>query len=175
MVTLTEEIRIKAPYEKLTAWVDGFEEEFVKWSPYHLECDLYGQDIAVGSRLRFREIVMGLDYDVTGTIVRAEKSVDHFFFEFQSDKKTAGISFEGRRTNEGCVFRHTESFGLTTPVIGPIINFLVFKVFYRKKADWDLIRNDMILDNKYLNEILTEGRYPERIPIDELLKPKATA
>ena len=28
----------------------------------------------------------------------------------------------------------------------------------------------MILDNRYLAEILTEGRYPERIPMYELLK-----
>ncbi len=28
----------------------------------------------------------------------------------------------------------------------------------------------MIPDNKYLAEILTEGRYPDRIPVDELLK-----
>ena len=55
-----------------------------------------------------------------------------------------------------------------TPVIGPIMNFLVFKVFYRKKGDWNLIRDDMILDNRYLIEILTEGRYPERIPLEQL-------
>ncbi len=28
----------------------------------------------------------------------------------------------------------------------------------------------MILDNKYLTEILTEGKYSERIAIEELLK-----
>ena len=27
----------------------------------------------------------------------------------------------------------------------------------------------MILDNKYLSDILTEGKYPERIPLDKLL------
>ena len=31
------------------------------------------------------------------------------------------------------------------------------------------IRDDMILDNRYLYEILTEGKYPERIPLDKLL------
>ena len=58
---------------------------------------------------------------------------------------------------------------MTTPVIGPIMNFLIFKVFFKKKADWQLIRDDMILDNRYLAEILTEGKYPERIPPEELL------
>ena len=32
-----------------------------------------------------------------------------------------------------------------------------------------LIRDDMILDNRYLYDILTEGKYPERIPLDTLL------
>lgn len=38
------------------------------------------------------------------------------------------------------------------------------------KADWKVIRNDMILDNQYLDKILTDGKYPDRIPIEELLK-----
>lgn len=50
------------------------------------------------------------------------------------------------------------------------MNFLIFKVFYRKKADWGLIRDDMVLDNGYLRNILTQGKYPERIPVEELRK-----
>ena len=38
MVILTEQIEIPAPYEKMEAWTANFEEEFVKWSPYHIEC-----------------------------------------------------------------------------------------------------------------------------------------
>ena len=170
MVTLTEKVDIPAPYEKLEAWAANFEEEFVKWSPYHIECDMYDGNYRTGSRIRFREIVMGLDYDVTGTVKECEQDEDHFRIVFQSDKKTAFITFEGRRTDTGCCFSHTEEFGMTTPVIGPIMNFLIFRVFFRKMADWDLIRDDMILDNRYLTEILTEGKYPERIPVEELLK-----
>ena len=48
-------------------------------------------------------------------------------------------------------------------MIGPILEFFMFKVFYRKWCNWNLIREDMILDNKYLNDILTEGKYPERL------------
>ena len=58
---------------------------------------------------------------------------------------------------------------MTTPVIGVIMNFLIFKVLFWKKANWQLIRGDMILDNRYLYEILTEGKYPERIPLDKVL------
>ena len=41
MVILTESVDIPAPYEKLEAWADHFQEEFVKWSPYHIECEMY--------------------------------------------------------------------------------------------------------------------------------------
>ena len=51
---------------------------------------------------------------------------------------------------------------MTTPVIGASMNFLIFKVFSRKKANWQRIRDDMILDNRYLYDILTEEKYPEK-------------
>ena len=162
MIVLTEQIEIPASYEKLKAWTANFEEEFVKWSPYHIECNLYNGNYHAGSKVRFREIVMGLDYDVTGTITECEQDENHFRIVFRSDKKTAFITFEGKRTETGCHFSHTEAFGMTTPVIGAIMNFLIFKVFFRKKANWQLIRDDMILDNRYLYDILTEGKYPER-------------
>ena len=45
MIVLTEQIEIPASYEKLKAWTANFEEEFVKWSPYHIECNLYTMNI----------------------------------------------------------------------------------------------------------------------------------
>ena len=48
------------------------------------------------------------------------------------------------------------------------MNFLIFKVLYKKRANWDLIRDDMRLDNLYLRRILTKGEYPERIPPEEI-------
>lgn len=168
METLTESIEIPAPFEKLCAWIDNFEEEFVRWSPYHIECQLLNGGIHPGDKVRFYEIVAGMDYDITGTITQSVHDKDHFSITFQA--KDAVIIFEGKRTDGGCIFRHTESFGIPTPVIGPILNFLIFKVFFRKQADWSIIRDDMILDNQYLNDILTEGKYPDRIPVEELKK-----
>ena len=170
MITLNEQIEINAPYERMEAWANNFEEEFVKWSPYHTECELYDGGYQKGMKVRFREIVGGLDYNVTGHITECEQDSNHFRIVFQSTKKTASITFEGKRTESGCHFSHTEAFGLTMPVIGPILEFLTFKIFYRKWCDWELIREDMILDNKYLNDILTKGKYPKRIPMDELMK-----
>lgn len=169
MVTLKEEIDIKAPYERMEAWANNFQEEFVKWSPYHTECEMYDGGYQKGMKVRFREIVGGLDYNIIGYIKECEQDENHFRIVFQSEKKTAFITFEGCRTDYGCRFSHTEAFGLEKPVIGPILEFLTFNVFYRKWCNWELIREDMILDNKYLNDILTEGKYPERISeIDNL-------
>ncbi|WP_076463523.1 SRPBCC family protein [Actinomyces mediterranea] len=171
MKVLRHAIDIAVPFEKLCAWVDAFEEEFVKWSPYHLACNLYDHSLAVGSKVRFYEIVMGLDYDVTGTITESVRDADRFRYVFVSDKKTAVITFEGERVSEGCRFTHTEAFGMMTPIISPVMNFLIFKVFFRKKANWQLIEDDMVLDNRYLEQILTTGAYPERIPVDQLRTP----
>lgn len=41
MVTLQERINKKAPYERMEEWADHFREEFVKRSPYHIECEMY--------------------------------------------------------------------------------------------------------------------------------------
>ena len=58
MVVLTEQVEIPASYEKMEAWTANFEEEFVKWSPYHIDCNLYNGNYHAGSKVRFREIVM---------------------------------------------------------------------------------------------------------------------
>ena len=84
MVVLTEQIEIPASYEKMAAWTANFEEEFVKWSPYHIECNLYNGNYHAGSKVRFREIVMGLDYDVTGTITECEQDENHFRIVYHS-------------------------------------------------------------------------------------------
>lgn len=89
MITLNEQINIPAPYERLESWLNHFEAEFVKWSPFHLECQLLDHSIEAGSKVRFYEIVMGLDYDVTGTLVQSIREKNHFRIIFQSDKKTA--------------------------------------------------------------------------------------
>ena len=47
----------------------------MKWSPYHIEYNLYNGNYHAGSKVRFREIVMGLDYDVTGAITECEQGI----------------------------------------------------------------------------------------------------
>lgn len=91
MIVLTEQIEIPASYEKLKAWTANFEEVFVKWSPYHIECNLYNGNYNAGSKIRFREIVMGLDYDVTGTITECEQDIRKIGIQFTAGQQI-GIS-----------------------------------------------------------------------------------
>ena len=165
MITLCEKKDIPAPFEKLTAWADNFETEFVKWSPYHLECEM-PDGIREGARVRFREIVAGLDYDVSGKIVACERSEDAFSFTFVSDKKSAKIVFEGERTPSGCRFTHTESFGLMKPVIGPVVNFLFSRCFTERRRTgsssatiWCLT---MIIFTTFLRKANIPTEYPSR-------------
>lgn len=168
MVVLKEAIDINAPFENFLKWTDNFEEEFVKWSPLHLECELFNKSINKGDKVRFYEIVMGLEYNVTGTLIESIRDNDHFKVTFESDKKTSLITFEAFKTNNGLRFEHTEAFGSQNKIFGGLINFLVFKVFYKKYCKWDMIQDDMKLDNLYLNDILAEGKYPERIDRDDI-------
>ena len=48
---------------------------------------------------------------------------------------------------------------MTTPVIGAIMNFLIFKVFFRKKANWQLIASTRIVGNSISKKQL-EKRFP---------------
>ena len=63
MVTLTETTEIAAPFEKLEWWVDHFEEEFVKWSPLHLECELLSGGIVeyLAEKIKAKNIEFGFE------------------------------------------------------------------------------------------------------------------
>ncbi len=64
------------------------------------------------------------------------------------------IYFIGEKQDDKVRFTHVEKFGLEAPIIGSIIYFLLFKVITRKKANWDLILNDMKKDNIRLKELI---------------------
>ena len=57
---------------------------------------------------------------------------------------------------------------MTTPVIGGDHELPDLQgVFSGKRQTGSLSGDDMILDNRYLYDILTEGKYPERIPLEQ--------
>ncbi len=54
MVTLKEQVDIKAPYERIEAWANNFQGEFVRWSPYHTECEMYDGGYQKGMKVLCR-------------------------------------------------------------------------------------------------------------------------
>lgn len=81
-------------------------EEFVKWSPYYIECNFYNGNYHTGSKVRFCEIVIGLDYDVTGTITECGQDENHFRIVFQSDKKTEQLDKQYPNTVDVACIAH---------------------------------------------------------------------
>ena len=63
------------------------------------------------------------------------KGTKIIFLSPSRSTKTALITFEGVRTETDCRLSHTERFGMQTPVVGSVLNFLIFKNLYRKKAN----------------------------------------
>jgi hypothetical protein len=93
-------------------------------------------------------------YDIKGEIIIKEKNEDNFKIVFKTMSGIGRISFISKATENGCIFTHIEEFGIDTPVVGNIVNFLLFKVFAREKANWDIILQDMKEDNVNLKKIM---------------------
>lgn len=162
MITLEDSIDISVPLDELYDWLLSLDENFVKWSPYHEYFQKLTGGFNVGDKLQFRETVMGVPYDITGIIRQHEKSADGFRIMFETMSGIGHISFIGEKTASGCRFTHIEEFGKADTFFGKIFNWLLFDVIAKKRANWQLIKDDMAEDNMYLKQILETGVYPER-------------
>ena len=160
MITLEDSINISVPLSELYAWLQKLDENFEKWSPYHEYFKKVSGDFEPGDEIQFKELVMGVPYDVTGIIRKHEKEEDRFEIMFESMSGWAHIHFIGETTPTGCKFTHIEEFGKPDTVWGRFVNWLLFKVLFRKKANWQLIKDDMKEDNMYLKQILETGVCP---------------
>lgn len=154
MVELKDSVEIQAPVDSVYQWFLELDKNFVKWHPNHKAFKLLSGGTQVDDKIYFEEKVNGVLYAIKGKISDHTKTKDSFCVAFKTSAGLGSIYFMGKETSTGCVFTHIERFGLSTPVVGNAINFLLFKVLARKKANWDLILTDMREDNKRLKEIL---------------------
>jgi hypothetical protein len=157
MITLKDSIEIETSLEELYDWFMNLEKNFTKWHPNHKKFEKLTGGDEVGDIIYFEECVSGIWYKIKGEITVKEKNKDNFRLEFKTMSGIGRISFIAEKREEGCIFTHIESFGLETPLIGGIINFLLFNVIARKKVNWDLILQDMKEDNKNLKQILDDS------------------
>ncbi|BDZ68120.1 SRPBCC family protein [Methanobacterium ferruginis] len=159
MITLKDSVTINTTLEKLYNWLINLDENFVKWHPNYVKFEKLTGSMDVGDWIYFEENVNGTIYKIKGKITRKEINKNGFRVDFKTNSGLGHITFMAEATESGCVFTHIESFGLETPIIGNIINFIIFRVLVRKKANWDLISQDMKEDNVNLKRILETGQY----------------
>jgi len=160
MITLSDSIDISAPLDELYEWLRALDENFIKWSPYHEYFKKLSGGLEIGDTIQFKELVMGVPYDIKGTIQTHSKNNDGFRIVFETMSGLAHIYFIGDKTADGCRFTHIEEFGKPDTFFGRLFNWLLFEVLFQKKANWQLIQNDMEEDNRYLKQILETGVYP---------------
>ena len=162
MIILKDSIEISVPLNELYNWLQGLDENFVKWSPYHEYFHKITGSFNVGDEIQFKELVMGVPYDIKGVIQKHDRQENLFEIMFESMSGWAHIHFIGEVSKAGCRFTHIEEFGKPDTPWGRFLNWLLFKVLFKKRANWQLIKNDMAEDNMYLKQILETGVYPER-------------
>ena len=162
MITLIDAVEIDAPLDALYEWLLALDENFVKWSPYHRRFRKITGGLGAGSRIRFCERIEGVTYRVGGVIQKHEKDRNGFKMVFETMSGLSRIYFIGGKTDDGCSFTHIEEFGKPDTKYGRVFNRILFGVLFRRRANWQLIQNDMALDNAYLKRILEIDVYPER-------------
>jgi hypothetical protein len=157
MIELKDSIEIKTTINDLYNWFMNLEKNFTKWHPNHKKFEKVTGGDDVGDVIYFEQCVSGVWYKIKGEITAKDKNKNSFRFEFKTMSGIGKILFIAKTTEEGCIFTHIETFGLKTPVIGGILNFLLFNVLARKKANWDIILQDMKEDNENLKKIMEKG------------------
>lgn len=159
MIVLRDSIEIATSIDELYTWFLNLEENFVDWSPYHTEFKKLNGGLRVGDKIKFVEVVNDIEYKVKGVIKEDKKTEDSFTIIFETASGLARIYFIGEAIDSGCRFTHIEEFGMKDSFLGKIVNWLIFDLLIKKKADWDLILEDMKEDNLYLKNYLETGEY----------------
>jgi len=162
MITLIDAVEIDAPLDALYEWLLALDKNFVKWSPCHRRFKKITGGFDAGDRVWFCERVKGVTYRVGGVVRQHEKTQNGFKMVFETMSGLSHIYFIGGKSANGCSFTHIEEFGKPNTNSGKFLNRLLFRILFRRHANWRLIQNDMALDNAFLKQILENGVYPER-------------
>lgn len=156
MIRLADSVDILAPLHDLYGWLQELDKNFVKWSPYHDYFEKVTGGLEVGDKIRFKELVTGVPYDITGIIQEHVKEENRFLIMFESMASWGHIYFIGETIEAGCRFTHVEEFGKPDTLWDRFVNWQLFKVLFRKKANWQLIKEE----NMVLKQILETGVCP---------------
>jgi hypothetical protein len=156
VITLRDSIEIKATPEALFDWFKDLDKHFEEWHPNHKKFVKVTGGTDEGDIFYFEELVEGRWYKVKAKIDKLEKSAQGWRIELVTSSRLARIIFVAEAREGGCIFTHIESFGLKTPVIGRLMDFLMLKVF-SSLFRFDLIQKDMEEDGQNLKRIFEGG------------------
>lgn len=162
MIKLKDSVDIAVPLDSLYTWLQDLEKNFVLWSPSHEYFRKVSGGFDVGDTIQFKELVRGVSYDIKGVIKQHEKNENGFQIIFETMSGLGHIFFIGEETSEGCCLIHIEEFGKPDTFFGKIFNWFIFNVFAKRRADGQLIKDDMAIDNLYLKKLLESDLSPAK-------------
>ncbi len=161
MIILTDSIQIDNPPEIVFDWFMNLDKNFTKWHQNHTKFTKLTGGMNVGDKISFEEKISGKWFKFNLNITKIEKDNNGWIIEAQTPP-FAKLLFEARKIDDGCVFTHTETFGIIkskNPFVQKIIISclrFILNPFYR----FDLIQKDIIEDNINLKRIL-ENEYKQ--------------
>jgi hypothetical protein len=157
MIELIDSIEINTTTDVVYDWLMKLDENFTKWNSNHKKFEKISGGVEVGDQIYFEQCVGGVWYKIKGEISVKERDEDKFQIEFITMSGIGNIKFIGENSEGGCIFTHIETFGAKSRIIGSLVDFLLFKVLARKKANFGNILQDMKEDNVNLKRILEGG------------------
>ncbi len=84
MIKLNDSVDLNVPLDELYRWLKALDENFAKWSPHHEYFRKVSGGLDVGEKIRFKELVMGVPYDIKGMIKENQKTDADFRIMFET-------------------------------------------------------------------------------------------
>lgn len=157
-VVVQASVEIAAPFEELKEWFQRLDHYFPLWYPDQKRTfKLLSGSMKRGSKVAFEEEIKGAKLTNKGKIVRNRVEPDRFEIAIKTGAGLGKVRYLGRRTPNGCHFTNVEEFGISIPIIGHLINFLMFNLFIRQCANMHLVLADIKKDNQQLQLALEGG------------------
>jgi hypothetical protein len=155
MIKLTDSIQINKKPETVFDWFMNLDNNFVKWHPNHMKFSKITGGMNVGDIVRFEEKISDKWFKFNVKITKIEKTKDRWLIEAKTPL-FATLLFTAQGNATGCVFTHTEIFGMIRSKNSNIQNTLIpiLKKIINPIFRFDLIERDIKEDNLNLKRIL---------------------
>jgi hypothetical protein len=133
----------------------NLDKHFTKWHPNHTKFVKITGGMDVGDVVRFEEKIDGKWFKFNVKITKIEKTANGWRIEVKTPP-FATLIFKTERDGDGCVFTHTEFFGLfkSKNLFAQKFIYSLLRKILNPIYRFDLIEKDIIEDNINLKKIL---------------------